>query len=46
LLGYYGGNVIIHNNRLKRKGTNRSVEKWLSFVGRYIKEWESTPTNV
>jgi hypothetical protein len=22
------------------------VEKWLSFVGRYIMEWESAPTDI
>jgi hypothetical protein len=46
LLAYYGANVKIRKNRLKRKGTNRTVQKWLSFVGRYIREWESAQTNV
>jgi hypothetical protein len=32
---YYGANIIICNNRLKKKGTNRTVEKWLTFVGKY-----------
>jgi hypothetical protein len=46
LLAYYGANVNIRNKRLKRKGTNRTMKKWLSFVGKYIKEWESARTNV
>jgi hypothetical protein len=43
---YYGANVIICKNRLKRKGINRTVEKWLTFVGKYIREWESARNNV
>jgi hypothetical protein len=31
---------------LKRKGTNRIVQKWLTFVGKYIREWKSARTNV
>jgi hypothetical protein len=43
---YYGANVIICNNRLKKKGINRTVEKWLTFVGKYIREWEYARNNI
>jgi hypothetical protein len=43
---YYGANVIICKNRLKKKGTNRTVQKWLTFVGKYIREWKSTRNNI